>query len=205
MVDQEFRELLAYGREQAGVEYKGPGSRATNKQLLAKVVRAMLSMSNRRNGGIVIVGVDEDSNGALLPVGLSEPDLATWNNYDDLADAIARYADPSIKFDLEALEYDNKKFIVVRVHEFDDIPVLCKKDYPDVLREGACYVRTRRKPETAEIPTQSEMRDLLELATIKALRKYVSVAHAAGLEIGEIAKQDDGQLFNQQLDDLLEE
>ena len=110
-----------------------------------------------------------------------------------------------MKFDLETLKYDGKAFVVIQVSEFDDIPILCKKDYTDVLREGACYVRTRRKPETAEVPTQSEMRDLLELATIKALRKYVSVARAAGFEISEATKKSDDQLFKQQLSDLLEE
>lgn len=205
MTEQEFREMLAYGREQPGVEFKGSGSRTANKQLQAKVIRAVLSMANRRYGGIVVVGVDEGENGALVPTGLSEPDLATWNNYDDLADAISRYTDPSVRFDLETRDYTGKKYIVIRVYEFDDIPVLCKRDYPDVLREGACYVRTRRKPETAEIPTQSEMRDLLELATIKALRKYVSVARAAGIEIAELAGEDDSQLFDRQLNDLMAE
>ena len=205
MTEQEFKEMLAYGREQIGVEFKGPGSRIANKQLFAKVVRAMLSMANRRNGGAVIIGIDEDVNGRLLPTGLLESDLVTWNIYDDLADAVARYADPYVKFDLETLKYDGKTFVVIQVDEFDDIPVLCNKDYPDVLREGACYVRTRRKPETAEIPTQAEMRDLLELATIKALRKYVSVARAAGFEITEATKRSDDQLFKRQLGDLLEE
>jgi predicted HTH transcriptional regulator len=205
MTEQQFREMLAYGREQTGVEYKGPGSRTANKHLFAKVIRALLSMANRRNGGMVIIGVDEDVDGKLAPTGLAEDDLETWNKYDDLADAIARYADPNINFDLELLEYENHKYIVIRVHEFDDIPILCKKDYPEVLREGACYVRTRRKPETAEIPTQTEMRDLLELATIKALRKYISVAHEAGFEITEVARQDDSQLFSRQLGDLVEE
>lgn len=205
MNEQEFREILAYGREQPGIEFKGPGARTNNKHLQAKVVRAVLSMANRRNGGKVILGVDEDENGTLVATGLSTAELATWSNYDELADAISSYADPSVSFDLEPILYEGKNYIVLHIAEFDDIPVLCKKSYQDVLREGACYVRTRRKPETAEIPTQAEMRDLLDLATIKAIRKYISLARAAGLEIAELAATDDSQLFSEQLKDLVAE
>jgi predicted HTH transcriptional regulator len=205
MNDQEFKEMLAFGREQAGVEFKGPGSRTGNKQLFAKVVRAALSMANHRNGGLVVVGVDEGRDGVILPTGLSDTDLATWSVFDDLADQFSRYADPHINFDLEIVTFDEKKFLVIRVFEFDDIPVLCKRDYAAVLREGACYVRTRRKPETTEIPTQAEMRDLLELATIKALRRYISVAHTAGFDLTELSEQSDNLMYKKQLGDLLEE
>ena len=98
----------------------------------------------------------------LNRVGLSDADLATWN-YDDVADRIAIYADPSVTFDLEIGEYDDNKFVVLRIEEFADVPVLCKRSYGDVLRDGACYVRPRRKPETSEVPTQADMRDLLDL------------------------------------------
>lgn len=204
MTEQEFKEFLAYGREQRGIEFKGPGPR-TDKHLLAKVVRAVLLMSNRRDGGIVIVGVDENENGGPVPWGLSEADLKTWS-YDDFSDSLAGYADPNVSFDLEILEYEGNNFIIIQVHEFEDIPVLCKKHYPEVLREGACYVRTRRKPETAEIPSQTEMRDLLDLAITKALRKYISIGHSAGFDISAaLIQKDDGLLFNKQLGDLLED
>jgi hypothetical protein len=202
MNEQEFRELLAYGREQYGVEFKGPGSRK-DKHLLAKVIRAVLSMANRRNGGIVIVGIEE-KNGELTPVGISDADLRTWN-YDDFADSVAKYADPGVTFDLQILDYGDNNYAIIDVKEFEDIPVLCKRSYQKVLRAGACYVRTRRKPETIEIPTQSEMRDLLDLATTKALRRYVSMATIAGLGISEDAEQNDSELFNKQIEDLVKE
>jgi predicted HTH transcriptional regulator len=204
MTEEEFMELLSYGREQRGVEFKGPGSKTGNKQLFAKVVRAVLSMANNRNGGLVIIGVAEDEHGKPVPSGISELDLATWD-YDEIADSFAQYADPSINFDTEIVEFKGNKFIVINVHEFEDIPILCKKEYQGVLREGACYIRTRRKPETAEIPTQTEMRDLLDLAIIKNIRKYLSIAYTAGLEVSETTKQNDEELFNKQLGDLLEE
>lgn len=200
MTDQEFAELLALNYERRGVEFKGPGPRS-DRQLFAKVVRAVLGMANRRDGGLVIIGV-KDSRGVLTPVGLNDADLATWK-YDDVADAIAAYADPSVSFELEIRKHKKKKYIVLHVQVFEDIPVLCKKDYPSVLRAGACYVRSRRKPETTEIPSQADMRDLLDLATEKRLRWFVAQARAAGLlSLVEITPPADQALFNKQLGDL---
>ena len=201
MNTREFSEIIARGREQRGVEFKCGGSKK-DKRLLTKVARAMMGMANRRDGGRVIIGIDEDENGGPVPDGLMAEDLSTWN-YDDLANSLAEYTDPNINFDLEIVEYENKKFVVLIVHELEDIPVLCKKDYPDVLRAGACYVRTRRKPETVEIPTQTDMRDLLDLAIEKGVRRFVARARAAGLSLSGQLLPTDAELFNEQLESFL--
>lgn len=195
MTDEEFSEILALGYERRGVEFKGPGP-LEDKQLRARVVRAMLGMANRRDGGLVIIGV-EDDRGNLKPTGLNPSDLSTWK-YDDVADKAAEYADPTLGFELEIRELQGSKFVVLRVHEFEDVPVLCRKDFDDVLRRGACYVRSRRKPETAEVPRQEDMRDLLELATEKRLRAYAKLRTAES-SVGGPATPSDNDLFEQQL------
>lgn len=196
MTDQEFAEILALAYERRGIEFKGPGS-LKDKRLRAKVVRAMLGMTNRRDGGLVVIGV-EDAGGKLKPVGLSVNDLSTWK-YDDVADAVGVYADPSVSFELEIRAHQGLKFVVLEVREFEDVPVLCKRSFEDVLRQGACYVRSRRKPETSEIPTQEDMRDLLELATEKKLRGFAKLARAAGQALGGVSVPSDEALFEEQL------
>ena len=178
MTDLEFIQILGLGHETSGVEFKGAGPRSNN-QLFAQVARAILGMANRRDGGTVIIGV-EDASGVLNPVGLSSDDLTTWR-YDDIADGITRYADPSVSFDLEVKEYNGNQYVVLDIEEFADIPVLCKRDYQGVLRNGACYVRSGRKPETTEIPTQTEMRELLQLATDKAVVRRLTENRRMGL------------------------
>jgi predicted HTH transcriptional regulator len=199
MTEDEFEALLAPGHEQRGVEFKGPGRRS-DRQFFARVARAVLGMANRRDGGVVVIGV-EDKSGTLKPVGLSVPDLATWK-YDDIADSLAVYADPSVSFDLEIAEYKGSHYVILSVDEFEDVPVLCNKPYPDTLRNGACYVRSRRKPETSEIPSQADMRDLIELATEKRLRRFVAQARAAGLDISGAALPTDEERFENQQGDL---
>ena len=199
MTDEEFVQLLALGRELGDLEFKGPGPRS-DRQLFAQVVRAMLGMANRRGGGTVVIGVQDDE-GSLHPVGVDEPDLATWQ-YDGVADALAEYADPSVSFDLEFKAHDGRTYVVFEVAEFDDVPVLCKRAYSDVLRSGACYVRPRRKPETSEIPTQAEMRDLLDLATDKGVQRFLARAQRTGMISFIGAAPDDRERFGEQLGDL---
>ena len=138
MTDSEFAQILALSHERSGIEFKGPGS-ASDRGIFAQFVKAVLGMANRRDGGTVIIGVD-DSQGNLTPIGLNEQALATWK-YDDVADRIAEYADPGIAFDLEVREYNGDKYVVVQVEEFTDIPVLCKKGYPSV-----CLLYTSPSP-----------------------------------------------------------
>jgi len=184
VTSQEFETILSRGYEINAVEFKGPGAR-TDKPFFAKVVRAVLGMANRRDGGLVIIGVEDKQ---LEPVGLNDDELATWSNFDELSVALNKHAGPSVSFDLDpTLVYDSKHIVIIRVREFEEIPILCSQDYSPpgksapVLRRGACYVRSRSKSETAEIPSQQEMRELLELAIDKGVRRFVTRAQKAGL------------------------
>ncbi len=204
MTGEDLALLVARGYELRGVEFKGPGKR-TDKHYRARVAKAVLGLSNNRDGGMIILGV-EDPGDSLRPVGLPSADLKTWN-YDDVVSAMSAYADPPAEFDIERVEMENKIFVVIRVHEFDDVPILCKTDYstPDgspVLQRGSCYVRSRGRRETTRIPTQAEMRELLEIATEKRLRAYVAVATRAGVRLVPAAERSDRDIFDEELGDL---
>ncbi len=207
MTDRDFESLLALGHESNGVEFKGSGS-WTDRSFQAKVIRAILGMANRRDGGLVIIGV-ESAN--LEPVGLDDETLATWLDYDDPSVAVNEHASPSVSFDLEPFDYQSKKLVIIRVHEFGEIPILCTKDFEDhgkpshTLRRGACYVRARHKPETSEIPSEEEMRELLELAIDKGVKRFVERAQRAGMftSIGPTPPPpNDAELFRTRIEGL---
>ena len=114
---------------------------------------------------------------------------------------------PAWSFDRIILKHDGNHVVILRVYEFEDIPILCRRNVQGekgkpLLRDGACYVRSRRKPETAEIPTHEDMRELLELATEKRLRAFLRQARAAGFDIAGGAQPTDQELFAQQLGEL---
>lgn len=171
-------EIATLVGETRGVEFKC-GLPATDTAFVAVVARAMMAMSNRANGGRVIIGVSEDEE-RLHFNGLSDADLATWTP-DDVADKVSRYADPPLQFELCVVDFKGNKFVVLDVTEFDDIPTIAKRAYERIIKEGAVYVRPRRKPESVPIPTATDMRDLLDLATEKLARRLLGQAERLGL------------------------
>lgn len=200
MQEAEFAEILARGRELRNVEHKGPGRR-DNKAFLARVVRAVIGTANLRDGGIVTVGVTE-VDGKLTAVGVADNDLRTWSSYDDVASTVGEYTQPSVTFDVEVLAYKGANVVLLRVEEFTEIPILCAKDAQEgtqpILRRGALYVRGRRRMETAEVPTQEEMREILDLATEKAVRRYIEVTRRTGFQISPAGPSDD-ELYDVEL------
>jgi len=115
-----------------------------------KVVRAAIGMGNLRDGGHVIIGIEDKKPQAMLP-GLSADDLASWT-YDDVARKMAEYVDPPLRFDLDLRTLSSGAIVVViEVFEFSDLPHLCAKGDGKILRKGALYVRPRKVPETSEV------------------------------------------------------
>jgi hypothetical protein len=178
----DIEDLLRGGREMRGFEIKGPGDRGDSR-FFAKVARAALSLGNLRDGGYGVIGI-EDANPASLGPGLDEAQASSWANSDEVARKLAVYADPPLDFELEVITLSSgNRVAAFRVHEFADLPHLCAKGYDDVLREGALYVRSRKLPETVEVASSVAMRDILDLAIEKGVRRFVQTATRAGLEL----------------------
>lgn len=187
---EQLEDMLRLGREGRGVEFKTAGSR-TDSHFLAKVTKAALSMGNLRDGGQVVIGIDDADPAKMLP-GLRKAEEESWTAYDDVARKLAEYATPALTFDVAAFDLSSGvRVVVIEVEEFSDTPHLCAKDHSDVLRRGALYVRPRKVPESSEIAGLVEMREVLDIATEKALRAYVGTARRAGVDLGSSGPSDD--------------
>jgi hypothetical protein len=75
--------------------------------------------------------------------------------------------------------------VVITVREFDTVPAICTRSYQEkasvILKDGALYVRSQRKPESREVATYEEMLQLIELATDKSTRQFIARIHGTGL------------------------
>lgn len=184
MVDQqEVEALLAPGHEIRSFEVKGPGS-LSDKADVARVARASMAMGNHRDGGLICLGVDDKQMPQMTP-GLDAAQLKEWSDYDNTSAALARYSDPPVNFSLHPLTLSSgANVLVLQIFEFEHVPHICKRGYPNILQDGATYVRSLRTPESVPVPSSAEMRQLLDLATNKALRDFVARATAAGLTLG---------------------
>jgi predicted HTH transcriptional regulator len=183
----DVEQILQGGRELRNFEVKGPGT-PNDKHMLAKVARAALSIGNLRDGGHVLIGVD-DANLAAMSPGLTQSQRADWMSFDDIVKKLATYSDPPLTFDLAELTLSNGAVVVLmEVSEFVDIPHLCARQHDGAgLRKGELYVRSRGAAETVDVSRSVEMREVIELATEKALRRYIEVSRRAGVGLHDAA------------------
>lgn len=179
--NEEIAAFLSAGHELRNVEFKGRGS-TSDSDFVAKVARAAIAMANQRDGGYVIVGVDENDPERC---GLDETLVAEWMSYDTVVDKINRYADPPIRLLRERRQLpDGQDVVVLEVAEFDDIPILAARDAPKgLIQLGLLYTRSFRKPESTATHTQSELREVLDLATQKQLARFLRTARGSGMPL----------------------
>lgn len=182
MTSDELERHLAEGHERRYFEVKGPGA-LSDKAYCARVARATMALGNLKDGGQVCLGVADTQIAAMLP-GLNLEQLKAWSSFDDVSAALARYSDPPVSFTLTPLELSSGAYVVVlQVQEFDLVPHVCKRDYPDVLQQGVTYVRPRGKPESVPVPSSLEMRELLDIAIGKGVADFVRLARVAGVTL----------------------
>ncbi|MBI5687193.1 MAG: ATP-binding protein [Verrucomicrobia bacterium] len=173
MNNKEFLRIIELGREGRNLEFKASAAWA-DADFRAKLIKTILAFSNVRDGGIIVVGVKESEEGNFAFEGVEPAHLDTFSP-DNIASQVAEFADPYARVQMERVEREQKVFVVIQTEEFDEMPVVCKKDGRCNLRRGAIYTRSRRMPETVEVPSQTEMREILEMATEKRVRKLLEM------------------------------
>jgi predicted HTH transcriptional regulator len=176
MTPEELQEALSFGREQRGVEFKGPGRR-DQTDFMAKVTRAILGMANNEDGGEVVIGVQDET---VNLVGLSEDELATWGD-DAVKSVVSNYADPYVDLDVRPVVVGAKTAVVITVQPFVESPVICKKEYSSpsekkILAAGVVYVRGRGKVETVPASTHTQMREVLDRAAEATARRLIGIS-----------------------------
>jgi hypothetical protein len=166
----DLSDLIQWPREERNLEFKCSTS-WTDAATKAKLTKSVLAMANLRDGGHIILGVERQTDDSYLPVGMQTDHVDSFVQ-DQLSAHFSEYADPYIEIWLIRHRLDGKIFCILRVNEFAELPVVCKKDGLENLRRGAMYTRSRRLPETVAVPSQVEMREILDLAIEKRSRAF---------------------------------
>lgn len=193
----EWSAIINAGSEDRNREFKSsfPWDRRTHGETMAKVTKSILAMSNLRDGGHIVVGVEDDENGRGVPRGVLSEHLMTYS-YDLMADFVRQYAEPYARFNLDVVEDSGRSFVVVSIVGFDEVPVICRKSYGDILSEGLVYVRPRSgRPRSERVTSYVDMRELLDLAGEKRLRRYLEI-----LSISQEGADVDRRQFERQLE-----
>lgn len=165
-----------------------------NKEFKYKIVRAILAMSNLQDGSYGIIGVEQDKENNYQPTGMTEDEALTYE-YDEVLEAANSYADPYVTLKIQSFPHEGRYIVVIGVSEFVEIPIICKKNYPGILECGRIYIRPFRKPESSANLTSSELRELIELAAKKSLKKHLSTMSYAGMNIEQVVPERSRSLY----------
>lgn len=209
--DGYFKELIQAGYERRDIEYKSPfvWNDDSTIWIKEKTIRAMLAMSNTSGGGLIIIGIDEDESEPCILTGLNNEQFDSFQNYDDIIGCVNSFASPFIRLEIHGVKFKGIKgdyFVIVSVQEFDDIPIICKKDGVKhskgeyILRKWDIYVRSiADKPGSIRI-TEYEFREMIELATQKALNK---VERYSGILEKTTRKRTRKEFYDREMKDMI--
>jgi len=193
--------FLQVGHESRSFEVKGPAS-TSDRPYVARIARALMAMGNLRDGGLVVLGIDDTQLAAMEP-GLAAVELAEWSDFDTVSGLVAKYSDPPVSFVLQPLQLSNGVDVVaLEVAEFEHDIHICKKEFQGVLQNGHTYVRPRGEPRSVTVPTSAEMRELHTLAIDKGVREFLRRAGAVGLPLHSAPSPADAEraAFDQERD-----
>ena len=187
---------ILHGKEERYLEYKRAMIWKGNNTTKVKVAKAMMAMANLRNGGVIVIGMQEISRGVWEPEGMTPEQMSSFTQ-DDVAQWVNDYATPAVQFSINPLTLNGNQFVVIQVQEFDTAPVVCRKQKAaggENLNAGAIYYRSHRKIESAPISSDEDSRELIGLAVDKGISRHVNRLHRLGL----IATKSEKQLHSEQ-------
>ena len=167
MNTEELEQRLDGGHETQTFEIKAAMS--WDHKTLAKDI---LAMSNVRDGGIIVVGVED---GTFARQGVTGDQARTFDE-DVMRDQMAMYADPHVDFMVEfPTDRRGLRYVVIRVQSFREIPVVCRKNSNDT-KEGAIYYRTtNRRVQSAAVNNSYDMREIITVAAMRTRARLLAL------------------------------
>ena len=127
-------------RESVSLEYK----ESFNFGSMAMYFRTIASFANR-NGGYIIFGIKDKPR---EPIGLKAKNLKMFEDLkiEEFTKNLNEYFSPEIMWEHCIYEFENKFFGIIYIHELENKPAICKKNYDPKeekysLKDGDIYYR----------------------------------------------------------------
>ncbi len=175
MTTQELEEKLEGATEAQTIEFKD--SCNWNIKMFAKDI---LALSNVQDGGYIIIGVED---GNFSRKGITFAQKETYK-IDIMKDQMTAFADPHVNFSIDfPKDREGKEYAVIHVFQFEEVPVICRKDSFDT-KAGVLYYRNKnRRVESAPVSNSYDMRDIIQLATIRMMQRKIELGFTVSASI----------------------
>lgn len=169
-VEQLIRLVKASG-EDSNVDAKAP--MAWDEGVAsAELSKDIAAFANSRDGGTLVIGKSELDDGQFDYVGLTAEQAKSFDP-TRVANWLESRFKPPISIRCHIVEYESKRYAVIDVSEFSDIPILCVRNFDSptergkqIIKERTLYVRNS-KAESAPLGSPDELRELIGMATGK--------------------------------------
>jgi len=151
--------------ESSTIEYKSLFN-WKDKKSRAKYLRTFAAYANRK-GGYLIFGI---KNKPRKIIGIES------NSFDiddaDISSFINTYLAPSVEYERDEFEIDGYTIGVIYVYESNNKPVVCIKDYDDIISESSIYFRYYSKNDRIK---SSDLICLLNMVREKESQKWLDL------------------------------
>lgn len=168
-------------RESVSLEYK----ESFNYGSMAMYFRTIASFANR-NGGYIIFGVKDKPR---EPIGLKAKNLKMFENLkiEEFTKNLNEYFSPEIMWEHCIYEFENKFFGIIYIHELENKPAICKKNYDPKeekysLKDGDIYYRYSGRSQKIRYPELMEIIDKKRKNEERMWMDYLIKSSRIGIE-----------------------
>lgn len=177
--------LINQGRESRDREYKGASGQDPyawdSYHVRASIARTCMGMANI-GGGSIVIGMDEIAADRWEPNGIDE-EVDLGYRQDPVQQFVNQHADPFVELTVNHLIHDGKRFVIIEVLGFRELPVVCTQGSRP-LSQGAVYTRSHVRRETVVVQSQLEMREMLDRAIEVGVQKRLAPVFEAMRDAG---------------------
>jgi hypothetical protein len=185
-------------------DYKGPMAWNEKDRFAIELIKDILAMANS-GGGQIVIGVSEPQGGGFSFDGITDSDAKTWDP-TRLANKVNSFADPPVSLRVRIAVCYGRKFAVITVDGFLQVPHVCKKECstPEgsrILTAPTFYVRTANC-ESSPVRNAADLNELIERAVrtrqgqmLEAMRSIMTGASRTG-------DVDDRTEFQRQIEEI---
>lgn len=141
-VNDDWSEIVCCGLENQQIDFKSHQNWETIGRVgRAKFARHAMALANTL-GGYVVIGVGENENGTPnVFTGMTEAEASSFDP-SVVGQTINTFADPPVSIDIVRPVVDGKRYVIMVVYPFSDVPHVCSENCEHELHRGGFYIRT---------------------------------------------------------------